>query len=103
MCGSRAKIKTAEEVSPKGASTGVDESQSTGLVTVSVEHIHGSLASLVIILVFLFLAWLVWWYLKRRVAVSSSPSSAPSAPASCLDSVRVDAARVTDGQKLSVA
>ena len=90
MCGSRAKFKTAESVSPKGASTGVDESQSTGLVTVSVEHVHGSLASLVVILVVLAVAWLVWWYLKRRVAVSPSPSSSPSAPALCLDSVRVD-------------
>ena len=89
MCGSRAKFKTAEDVSPRGGSTGVDESQSTGLVTVSVEHVHGSLASLVIILLFLALAWMFWWYLKRRVSATPSPS-APSAPASSLESVRFD-------------
>lgn len=88
MCGSRAKFKTAEEVSSKGGSTGVDESQSTGLITVSVEHVHGSLASLVIILVVLAVAWLVWWYLRRRVASPSPPT--PSAPAASLESVRAD-------------
>ena len=82
MCGSRAKYKTAEEVKPEDSATGVDESQATGLVTVQVEHLHGSIASLVIILAFLFVAWLVWRYLRGSGATSAIPSP---------DSVRIDA------------
>ena len=102
MCGSRAKLKTADEVASKGESTGVDESQSTGLVTVSVEHVHGSLASLVIILVFLFVAWLVWRYLKKRDAVSPVSSSPPSSTPSCPESVRVDAAYYAGANRVMV-
>ena len=70
MCGpTPVKVGTSDTVEATKGGTGIDQSSSTGLFVLSIEHLHGGGGVLLFVIVFVFVFGLAWWCARRRMSV----------------------------------
>ena len=99
MCGpASAKVGTKDHIEAAKESTGVDQSSSSGLFVLSIEHLHGGGGVLLFVGGLCLVFYLAWWCARRgrsvggqtqqqqqqavnQVAIPMEPAAPPAPPA----------------------